>query len=301
MKVVRSRFDPVETAKEYVQSFNWDDTKFPRSRTLMEISQTIQDRVRSIDTDIKQYMDEYAQVAQALNQLLKSKGGSFMTGDLSEVIYKGVDEGTISPELFIDHESKFLKNVLVVVPERKEREFLESYVFEDEKNDISTVPGSARDTGQRDSAKNRLYRVVLFHKFDDFQAPRSIAGFQCKMFDYDKDQFEADKRKIKDLTETKQKQGDTLLRRCKLTFSELYISSIHLKVVRTYIDGVLRFGIPPTFLMTILDPKKNEKRIFQNLIEYMVPDKEEQKMYGDREKLQDSEDFYPFVVVPSTI
>jgi len=46
------------------------------------------------------------------------------------------------------------------------------------------------------------------------------------------------------------------------SFSELFIALMHLKVIRTYIDGVLRFGIPPTFYMAIIKPHKNmEKKL----------------------------------------
>jgi len=41
---------------------------------------------------------------------------------------------------------------------------------------------------------------------------------------------------------------------------------MHLKVMRTYIDGVLRFGIPPTFYMGIAKPHKGmEKKLQQTL------------------------------------
>jgi hypothetical protein len=37
---------------------------------------------------------------------------------------------------------------------------------------------------------------------------------------------------------------------------------MHLKVIRAYIDGVLRFGIPPKFFVGIVMPKKGvEKQI----------------------------------------
>ena len=39
-------------------------------------------------------------------------------------------------------------------------------------------------------------------------------------------------------------------------FSELFMALMHLKVMRTYIDGVLRFGIPPKFYIGIMKPGK---------------------------------------------
>lgn len=35
---------------------------------------------------------------------------------------------------------------------------------------------------------------------------------------------------------------------------------IHLKVMRVFIDGVLRFGIPPKFYIGIIKPAKNQEK-----------------------------------------
>lgn len=84
----------------------------------------------------------------------------------------------------------------MVVPSRKEKDFLASYYKpgsiirpgqkrkEDEKEeqpeeeeeellkDIMIVPGSALDLGLEDKEKNKVFRVLLFHKFEDAQMPR---------------------------------------------------------------------------------------------------------------------------------
>lgn len=50
----------METEK-YIEKYSWDDTKFPRSRSLIDISSAVQEWVKSIDHDIKTYIDEYAE------------------------------------------------------------------------------------------------------------------------------------------------------------------------------------------------------------------------------------------------
>lgn len=75
---------------------------------------------------------------------------------------------------------------------------------------------------------------------------------------------------------------------------------MHLKVMRTYIDGVLRFGIPPKFFLSIIKPHKNhEKKILASLSEAFA-DPTMKEMYGSKEELNDTEDFYPFVLVNLT-
>lgn len=150
---------------KYVAEFTWDDTKFPRTRSLIDIATNIQERVRSVDIDIKTYIDEYSESNSMLQALQKSKGTSFTTTDLSEVIYGKVDK-----KLFVSEESQFLDNMLVVVPGRKEKDFLDSYFNEEEalkNNDVGIVPGSAKYLELEDEEKNRIYRVIFFHKFPD--------------------------------------------------------------------------------------------------------------------------------------
>jgi hypothetical protein len=36
---------------------------------------------------------------------------------------------------------------------------------------------------------------------------------------------------------------------------------MHLKVVRAYIDGILRFGIPPTFFIGVVIPKRGLEKV----------------------------------------
>lgn len=57
-----------------------------------------------------------------------------------------------------------------------------------------------------------------------------------------------------------------LLNESKVFFDELFQALIHLKVMRVFIDGVLRFGIPPNFAITIMKwDKKFDKKIREAL------------------------------------
>jgi|JI9StandDraft_1071089.scaffolds.fasta_scaffold161264_2 hypothetical protein len=96
---------------EFIKNFTWDDTKFPRTRSLIDTAATIQERVKKADFDMKSFIDEYSEANAQLNSLQKSKGANFLTTDLSEVIYGKVDK-----KMFVPEDSKFLVNLLVVVP-----------------------------------------------------------------------------------------------------------------------------------------------------------------------------------------
>lgn len=57
---------------------------------------------------------------------------------------------------------------------------------------------------------------------------------------------------------------------------------MHFKVIRAYIDGVLRFGIPPKFFLGIVMPNKGqEKRCLIEMMKVLAePGLEE--MYGEK-------------------
>ena len=64
--------------------------------------------------------------------------------------------------------------------------------------------------------------------------------------------------------------------------------------MRTYIDGILRFGIPPKFYMGILKPNKNcDKKIFDKMLKLFAEEHLEE-MYGQKEDAQD-EDYFPYI------
>jgi len=75
---------------------------------------------------------------------------------------------------------------------------------------------------------------------------------------------------------------------------------MHLKVIRAYIDGVLRFGIPPKFFVGIVLPKKGaEKQVLQDMTK-LLADQTMLEMYGEKIDANEADDYWPFVCVHLT-
>ena len=70
--------------------------------------------------------------------------------------------------------------------------------------------------------------------------------------------------------------------------------------MRAYIDGVLRFGIPPRFFIGIVKPAKGKEKSILTLMSDNFCDPTMKEMYGSKEETADTEDFFPFVMVPLT-
>ena len=122
------------------------------------------------------------------------------------------------------------------------------------------------------------------------------AGFQSQEFVFDSDQYTANKNLESQLKQELSQSNEKLYSKVKTNFQDLFQALVHLKIMRTYIDGVLRFGIPPEFLMGIIKPDnaKSEERIKQKLTEEFA-ETHLAEMYGQKEEAQD-EDFFPYVM-----
>jgi hypothetical protein len=61
---------------------------------------------------------------------------------------------------------------------------------------------------------------------------------------------------------------------------------MHFKVIRVYIDGVLRFGIPPKFWLGLIVPRKGEagqeKRILSEMSDILA-ETHLKEMYGEKD------------------
>jgi V-type H+-transporting ATPase subunit C len=277
---------------DYIQSFQWDDTKFPRSRALVDIAQIISEKMNSIDGDMKKYLEEYNILKASLPNSKKDEG-TFLSKDLGDTIYGKVDKKN-----FILG-SKYMRNVVIVVPKNKVDYFNKNYELVGE----GIVPRSARDLEIEDKDSNHLMRVIVMENSADsflYKCKQKI-HFTAKMFDYDEEKYQHDLEEAKVIEGKLNKLVGKLEKRCYYSFSELYVASIHLKTMRTYIDGVLRFGIPPKFLLTVVNAKSGyDKKILKQLTDQFA-DGKMKDMYGTKEEIGDTEDFFPFVYVQISI
>jgi V-type H+-transporting ATPase subunit C len=95
----------------------------------------------------------------------------------------------------------------------------------------------------------------------------------------------------------------TLYKKALYAFSELYIALLHLKVMRAFIDGVLRFGIPARFAISIVHPQKGQEKAILNHLNQKFNDQTLAGLYGTagggKEEAGD-DDFFSFVSIPLT-
>jgi len=223
MKLKIETTDATMDIPDFIQSFQWDDTKYPRSRSLVDIASIISEKMNTIDSDMKKHIDEYNALKNQLFQFKKKEEGNFLSRDPGDIVY-----GKIEKRNFI-LDSNFLRNVLVIVPKNKVEHFTKNYESVGE----GVVPRSAKHLSTEDKDQNQLFRVIVMaHSVDTFLIKcKQKIGFTAKIFKYDEEGYQKDLEEAKVIEGKLNKLSGKLEKRCYYTFSELYVSSIHLKVM----------------------------------------------------------------------
>lgn len=163
------------------------------------------------------------------------------------------------------------------------------------------VPDYPMDLTIDDKDQNNVYRVVVYKaQADDVMKALRRKGYTSRTFTYDKPTWERENQERGILKEEVANLTQTLMRAATGSFQQLFVALMHLKVVRVYIDGVLRFGIPPKFYIGIVMPKKGAEKAILTDMCAVLAEESMKEMYGEKQDANDNEDYWPFVCVNLT-
>jgi V-type H+-transporting ATPase subunit C len=226
----------------------------------------------------------------ALDQHKRKTTGTLLVRSLGDLI---------KPE-FVEN-TEHLITVFVVVSSSRKAEFENSYeLFLKD----WIVPRSARI--HEEDSEYALYSVIMFKDVvNDFKSACRERKYTIR--DYDAAAEAADSRGDSretlsgDLKEKERRLGQW----CRNNFSETYIAWMHVKAIRTFVESVLRFGLPPNYCTVILHPrKKQEKKLRQELEHMFARLRAEYSMHTETEEEETGAAmapggnvFYPYVYV----
>ncbi|XP_064409921.1 V-type proton ATPase subunit C 1-A isoform X2 [Latimeria chalumnae] len=97
--------------------------------------------------------------------------------------------------------------------------------------------------------------MKTYETLAEMVVPRS-SRFIVRDFQYNEEEMKADKEEMNRLCTDKKKQFGPLVRWLKVNFSEGFIAWIHVKVLRVFVESVLRYGLPVNFQAVLLQPSK---------------------------------------------
>jgi V-type H+-transporting ATPase subunit C len=227
----------------YMASWEWDEAKYKLSSPLKDVIDAVSTSMTKIDEELRTKATAFQSVTQAIAAEKKKTTGNLISRDLSDLL---------KPEDAI--ETDYLTTLFVVVNKSGAKEWLDEY-----ETLVSDVVPRSSDLLHSDAEFN-LYNVILFKKMaDDFKTQARKRKWTVREFKFDAKAVEAGKEDLKKHESKRVKQKNSLIRWCRLNFAEAFASWVHLKAIRTFIEAVLRFGLPAEFTSTVIEPGRSSE------------------------------------------
>lgn len=163
------------------------------------------------------------------------------------------------------------------------------------------VPDDPLSTGITDKEGNSVWRIFAYRpQADDVTKALRKRGYTPRLFNYNKQQWEQEGVDRQRFAAEVENATSELRKQAIEAFQQLFSALLHLKVMRAYIDGVLRFGIPPKFYIGCVMPRKGTEKSILTDMSNILADESLKDMYGEKQDAADAEDYWPFVCVHLT-
>lgn len=237
---------------DYVKDFRWNTNKYKvEGVPLAQLSGSITREALSLDQDVRTLYQNYQNAKSTLATVDRKQTGNLSIKSLHDVV---------SAEDFV-LDSEHLQTVLVAVPNQQSKEFVNSY----ESLTKMVVPRSAHVIAKDDEF--HLFGVTLFKKF----APEFIhkcreAKYTVRDFDYSPQLVTDLKKEQREASQQERQLWGEVVRLARTAFADLFKAIVHLRVIRIFVESVLRYGLPPNFLTATFQPA-NVKKAKDALVE----------------------------------
>lgn len=252
------------TPSEYVRSFQWDTSRYPLGVFPPEHVEAIRRLVMRIDEQLKARYADLHEARSKLQHMTRKATGTLAARSLVDVV---------NPADVIN--SEYLATVFVCVKAVDAAEFLRVHETLVECTDYETMERFSaivpRETKKVASDEEfAVFAVYVLKKMaDDFRREclqrkfvvRELAGAAGMTEDASGATPDANDTRESleaDVAEKMQK----LAQWCLTNFGETFVAMTHLKMVRVFVESVLRFGLPADFAVVLVEPKaKAEKKV----------------------------------------
>ncbi|GAA5991228.1 hypothetical protein JCM10908_006594 [Rhodotorula pacifica] len=247
-------------AAESDDKWEWNRGKYrTEDRSLSDIVDALVKEVASIENAQRNKTQQYQLVKGQLNNALRKKTGNLSMRSLSDVVS--------ASDFAATNQSEYLETALVAVPKNLIKEWESSY----ERLTQMVVPRSSTKLAQDD--EYTLYSVTLFRRVkDEFAQKAREKKFIVRDFTYNEEEIEKQKKDVENLLVEEKEMWADLLRLSRINFSELFQVLVHLKVVRAYVESVLRYGLPAAYFGAVVKPEpKQVDKLTSTLSSFLVP------------------------------
>lgn len=245
---------------EFLESWEWDSARYRYDdKRLDELVDALIKDAQDIDNAQRNVGQKYGAIKGAVTAAARKRSGNLSTRSLNDVVSERDFKTT--------NDSEYLETVLVAVPNNNVKDWNESY----ERLAGMVVPRSSTKIASDD--EYTLFSVVIFRRArDEFAQKSRERKFILRDFTYDADeQSRADKELNDNLAEERELWTD-YLRLSRINFGELFAIVVHVKVVKAFVEAVLRYGLPAVYFSALLFPDpKNASKLMATLTKHFDP------------------------------
>ncbi|VEU22486.1 DEKNAAC103584 [Brettanomyces naardenensis] len=234
-----------KTVDQYFETFQWNTRRYRLDKPTDELIKLISEEALNLDSDLKNAYSSYNSARSSLLAAQRKQTGDLTVKSLHDIVNK--DDFVLG--------SEHLTTDILVIPKSLKKSFLDTY----ESITPFVVPRSAHLITE--DAEYYLYGVTLFKKYEQqFLAAAREAKWIPREFNYSEDAINKMKNEYAEASREEASLKNDLTRLSREAYSEITSAWIHIKLLRTFVESVLRYGLPPDFLCFFLK-LKNEKAI----------------------------------------
>ncbi|KIJ68743.1 hypothetical protein HYDPIDRAFT_179785 [Hydnomerulius pinastri MD-312] len=242
------------------KGWRWNEGRYGVQRSLRETVDVLNKEMASIDNMMKSKLNNYNLVKGSLVQMQRKKTGNLSVRSLVDVVSK---EDMIQ-------DSEHLQTCLVAVPKTLAKEWNTKY----ERLSSMVVPRSSSPVTSDD--EYTLFSVVIFKRVhDEFVQKCRENKFIVRDFVYSEEQIDKQREELEMADTTEKELWTELLRLSRTNFSESFQILVHLKILRLFVESVLRYGLPANYIGLAIkpDPKSTKKTfsLLTNHFKYLAP------------------------------
>ncbi|CAE7210190.1 unnamed protein product [Rhizoctonia solani] len=236
-----------KTCDEYLlQGWKWNSGKYNTERSLRDTVDALVKEITSIDNVMKAKLTSYNLAKGSLTQMQRKKTGNLSVKSLIDIVKR---EHVIP-------ESEYMETVFVAVPKNAVKQWNASY----EHLAGMVVPRSSKLIQADDEYS--LFSVVIFTKVrQEFSTKCRENKYIIREFDFDEEEIERQREELQMADLSEKELWTELLRLARANFSEAFQVLVHIKIVRLFVESVLRYGLPASYTGLIVKPEpKTTKR-----------------------------------------
>ncbi|KAG1757907.1 ATPase V1 complex subunit C [Suillus lakei] len=261
---------------DYVlRGWKWNDSRYGVQRSLREMVDVLNKEMASIDNVMKAKLNNYNLVKGSLVQMQRKKTGNLSVRSLV---------GLVSKEDVIQG-SEYLETCLVAVP----KIFVKEWNLKYERLTNMVVPRSSSLIAS--DSEYTLFGVVVFKRVhDQFVQKCRENKFIFRDFVYSEEQIAKEGEELEIADTTEKELWTELLRLSRTNFSESFQILVHLKILRLFVESVLRYGLPANYVGLAIRPEpkytKKTLSVLSNHLSYLSP-----RSSGRSQKQSTTEEF----------